>query len=85
MIGMTNVIATEARLPELLKKIDAADRVALDTEADSLHSYREKLCLIQISVPSAVVLSDEGSRGAASKVALRDPSISLGMTAQIIF
>src|SRR6516165_1186991 len=54
VIGMTNVIATEARLPELLKKIDAADRVALDTEADSLHSYREKLCLIQISVPSAI-------------------------------
>jgi len=84
VIGMTNVIATEARLPELLKKIDAADRVALDTEADSLHSYREKLCLIQISVPSAVVLSDEGSRGAASKVALRDPSISLGMTVQSV-
>src|SRR5213083_2415299 len=52
VIGMTNVIATDARLPELLKKIDAADRVALDTEADSLHSYREKLCLVQISVPA---------------------------------
>ena len=54
---MTNVIASDARLPELLKKIDAADRVALDTEADSLHSYREKLCLIQISVPSAIILA----------------------------
>src|SRR5215472_16669437 len=73
VIGMTKVIATDARLSELLKNIDAADRVALDTEADSLHSYREKLCLIQISVPSAVILSNiEGSRGTASEVALRD-------------
>jgi ribonuclease D len=57
---MTNVIATDARLPELLKKIDAADRIALDTEADSLHSYREKLCLIQISVPAVAGIVDAG-------------------------
>src|SRR5437773_8736719 len=85
LIGMTNVIATDARLPELLKKIDAADRVALDTEADSLHSYREKLCLIQISVPSAVILSNlEGSHETASKLGLRDSSTSLGMTVQSV-
>src|SRR6266576_2376639 len=48
------LIATDARLIELVKNIDVADRVALDTEADSLHSYREKLCLLQISVPAAV-------------------------------
>jgi ribonuclease D len=48
------LIATDAQLAELLKKINAADRVALDTEADSLHSYREKLCLLQISVPAGV-------------------------------
>jgi ribonuclease D len=51
VIAMTNVIASDATLLELLKKIDTADRVAVDTEADSLHSYREKLCLIQISAP----------------------------------
>jgi ribonuclease D len=49
----SNLVATDARLAELLKKIDAADRVAIDIEADSLHSYREKLCLLQISVPAA--------------------------------
>jgi len=48
----SGLIAANAQLAELLKKIDAADRVALDTEADSLHSYREKLCLLQISVPA---------------------------------
>jgi ribonuclease D len=49
-----NVVTTDAGLAEFLKKIEAADRVAIDTEADSLHSYREKLCLLQISVPAAV-------------------------------
>ena len=47
-----DVIASEQQLPSLIRQIQAADRVAIDTEADSLHSYREKLCLVQISVPS---------------------------------
>jgi len=47
----TDVIASRERLAELLRKIEPVDRVALDTEADSLHCYREKLCLLQVSVP----------------------------------
>src|SRR5213594_1073947 len=56
----SRLIATDARLRELLKKIDVADRVAIDTEADSLHSYREKLCLLQISVPAAAGVVEAG-------------------------
>jgi ribonuclease D len=56
----SRLIVTDAQLAELLKKIDVADRVALDTEADSLHSYREKLCLLQISVPAAAGSGDVG-------------------------
>ena len=48
------LISTGAQLAELLEKIKLAERVAIDTEADSLHSYREKLCFLQMSVPSAV-------------------------------
>jgi ribonuclease D len=57
------VITDAARLASLIEQIEPADRVAVDTEADSLHSYREKLCLLQISVPApdAVVgVSDAG-------------------------
>jgi ribonuclease D len=46
-------IASDGELARLIEQISAADRIALDTEADSLHSYREKLCLLQISAPSA--------------------------------
>jgi ribonuclease D len=47
------VITGAAQLASLIEQIESADRVAVDTEADSLHSYREKLCLLQISVPAA--------------------------------
>jgi ribonuclease D len=47
-----NVITDSAQLASLIEQIESADRVAVDTEADSLHSYREKLCLLQISVPA---------------------------------
>jgi ribonuclease D len=80
-----DVIASERQLADLIRQIQAADRVALDTEADSLHSYREKLCLLQISTPPAVILSNvEGSRGTASNVALPGSSPSLGMTVQSV-
>jgi ribonuclease D len=46
------VITDSAQLASLIEQIESADRVAVDTEADSLHSYREKLCLLQISVPA---------------------------------
>jgi ribonuclease D len=46
------VITDAAQLASLIEQIESADRVAVDTEADSLHSYREKLCLLQISVPA---------------------------------
>src|SRR6202035_897892 len=52
--GSQNVIASAQQLADLIRQIEAADRLALDTEADSLHSYREKLCLLQISVPAAI-------------------------------
>jgi ribonuclease D len=46
------MIATDAQLSELVSAIERHDRIAIDTEADSLHCYREKLCLLQISTPN---------------------------------
>ena len=45
------MIATPEQLDAFLPHLAHAERVALDTEADSLHAYREKLCLIQVSLP----------------------------------
>jgi ribonuclease D len=56
------VITDAAQLASLIKQIETADRVAVDTEADSLHSYREKLCLLQISVPAVARIVDAGDQ-----------------------
>lgn len=52
------MISKASELHELISWIAPHDRVAIDTEADSLHCYREKLCLLQISVPGRDVIVD---------------------------
>jgi ribonuclease D len=55
MVPLTD---TPEALQEVLPHIDPQTRLAVDTEADSLHCYFEKLCLIQISVPGRDFLID---------------------------
>jgi ribonuclease D len=52
------VIDTEQKLAAFLPALRAAKWVAVDTEADSLHAYPEKVCLIQISTVSSDRLVD---------------------------
>ena len=52
------VISTDTQLAQLLDTARPHDRIAIDTEADSLHCYREKLCLLQLSVPEADFVVD---------------------------
>lgn len=50
-------IDTAAGLGALAERLRAAPRVALDTEANSLHAYRERTCVVQVSTDreSAIV------------------------------
>ncbi|HKW27741.1 MAG TPA: HRDC domain-containing protein [Verrucomicrobiae bacterium] len=52
------MINTDAKLAALLPVIKSASWLALDTEADSLHAYPEKVCLIQISTGAGDTLID---------------------------
>lgn len=52
------MIASESALAELIGRIAHEPQIALDTEADSLHSYFEKLCLVQLSTPGEHLLID---------------------------
>lgn len=42
-------VRERAAMDKLIQRIGTAERVAVDTEADSLHSYFEKVCLVQLS------------------------------------
>lgn len=52
------LIDNDQKLAALLPKLRAAQWLAIDTEADSLHAYPEKVCLIQISIAGSDVLVD---------------------------
>ncbi|HLW34504.1 MAG TPA: ribonuclease D [Chthoniobacterales bacterium] len=52
------MITSSGQLADLIQHILPHERVAIDTEADSLHCYREKLCLLQISVPGRDAIVD---------------------------
>lgn len=52
------VVDNEQKLQEFLPTLRNASWVAVDTEADSLHAYPEKVCLIQISTVAGDRLID---------------------------
>jgi len=54
----SSVIDTRQKLLDFLPSLQPAHRLALDTEADSLHAYPEKLCLLQISLTDTDILID---------------------------
>lgn len=45
------LVTGQVAFDEMFARLRAQPRIAIDTEADSLYSYFEKVCLIQISIP----------------------------------
>lgn len=43
-------IERPGRLAALAERIAAADTVAIDTESNSMHAYRERTCIVQVTV-----------------------------------
>ncbi len=52
------LITTTRELEEVLSHIAAGQTVAIDTEANGLHGYPDKICLIQLATTSEVYLID---------------------------
>jgi ribonuclease D len=51
-------IATPNRLQHMAAELARHSSIAVDTESNSLHAYREQVCLIQFSIPNADYLVD---------------------------
>lgn len=65
-------------LDQELERLATQPQIAVDTEADSLHSYFDKVCLIQISVPEDDLVVDPLVRVDLTKFGqiLGDPSVT---------
>jgi ribonuclease D len=51
-------IDRQEKLDEAMERLAPEPQIAVDTEADSLHSYFDKVCLIQLSVPGEDLIVD---------------------------
>jgi ribonuclease D len=51
-------VATSSALESLANALANQPRIAVDTESNSLHAYREQVCLIQFSTPETDYLVD---------------------------
>lgn len=51
-------VSTHQGLKSLIEDLQNQPRVAVDTEANSLHAYHERVCLIQFSIPAKDYLVD---------------------------
>jgi len=52
------LVETPDALARLLDRAAREPRVALDTEADSLHVFRERVCVVQLSIPGLDAIVD---------------------------
>ncbi len=79
--GTCEIITTVARLAELAEILKSQREIAVDLEMDSLHHYREKVCLVQISTREQSWLIDPLAVSSLEPLAapLSDPAITVVM------
>ena len=70
-------ISETAQLEQAVDRLKVEPRFAVDTESNSLHAYPERVCLVQISIPSADYLIDPLALSDLGRLAplLEDPGI----------
>src|SRR5699024_5044860 len=57
------LISKQAELDEMLCEVESAAEIALDTEADNMYHYRNRVCLLQIRWGKKIVLVDALAEG----------------------
>lgn len=79
--GSCEIITTMARLTEVATILGEQKEIAVDLEMDSLHHYREKVCLAQVSTREQSWLIDPLALPSLSPLAapLADPEIVVVM------
>lgn len=58
MENQYRIIETARELEELVTEIDSEAVLAVDLEADSMHHFKEKVCLVQLATPRVSAIVD---------------------------
>jgi len=76
-MNLPPILTTTEQVAEFAAELQPCPVIAVDLEADSMHNYQEKVCLLQFSTPERTVLIDPltGADLAPLKPILADASI----------
>ncbi|MCW8860756.1 MAG: ribonuclease D [Deltaproteobacteria bacterium] len=76
-MSLPPILVTDEQIAEFASELETYPVIAVDLEADSMHNYQEKVCLLQFSTPDTTVLIDplSGADLAPLKPVLANPDI----------
>ncbi len=76
-MSLPPILVDSSELTAFAAQLQQEAVIAVDLEADSLHSYQDKVCLLQFSMPDATVLVDPLAIGDLSVLGpvLADPGV----------
>ena len=57
-MSLPPILTTTTQVAEFAEELEKHPVIAVDLEADSMHNYQEKVCLLQFSTPNTTVLID---------------------------
>ena len=61
-MSLPPILTTTEEIAQLATRLSQHAVIAVDLEADSMHNYLEKVCLLQFSTPDETVLVDPLAR-----------------------
>ena len=76
-MSLPPILTTTEQIAEFATELEKYPVIAVDLEADSMHNYQEKVCLLQFSTPEQTLLIDPllGADLASLKPVLANPKI----------
>ncbi|MEE4254034.1 MAG: HRDC domain-containing protein [Desulfuromusa sp.] len=74
---LPEILTTTEQVAQFATELEKYPVIAVDLEADSMHNYQEKVCLLQFSTPTTTLLIDPllGADLASLKPVLANPKI----------
>lgn len=57
-MSLPPILETTEQVADFVATLENSRSIAVDLEADSMHNYQEKVCLLQVTIPEKTVLID---------------------------